>query len=90
MKYRVSQIPDSQKSMNFRFWTDEGKEEVVFNFARPLLVVWGNPGQDKLREVMVAYTKKNGWSKKAVVFDLTNSLKNMTQYIHSLAAVKAA
>ena len=89
MKYRVSLIPDSEKTMNFKVWSDEGKEEVIFHFSKQLLSVWGRPLPAKLREVMVAYIKKNGWSKTPVEISLANSLKNLNQQIKHLTPVKA-
>lgn len=90
MKYRVSQIPDSEKSMNFKVWSDEGKEEVVFHFSKQLLSVWGKPLPAKLREVMVSHIKKNGWGPGPVEINLSNSLKNLNQHIKHLSPVKKA
>ncbi len=53
------------------------------------MTVWGNPLQSKLKEVMVAYIKRNGWSKEMVTLSEKNSAKNLNSYVASLPKSKA-
>lgn len=88
MKYNVSQLPNTGKALQFKVKSVAEKKETAFSFCKELLTVWGNPVQSKLKEVMVAYIKRNGWSKDMVAISEKNSHRNLNSYVASLPKSK--
>ena len=88
MKYNVSQLPNTGKALQFKVKSIAEKKETAFSFCKELLTVWGNPVQSKLKEVMVAYIKRNGWSKEMVSISGKNTLPNLNTYVASLPKSK--
>ncbi len=88
MKYHVTSLPSSEKAIKFSVRGSEGKEESQFNFSRPLIEVWGNPKESKLKELMIAHIKSHGWAKKPVSLDPKNSPLNLNTFIASLPKAK--
>ncbi len=90
MKYRVSHLPNTGKSTQFKIQCAEDKKETAFSFSNDLLSVWGNPLESKLKEFMIAYVKRHGWSKERVAISSANSEKNLNTQIAALPKGKAA
>lgn len=89
MNYNVSHIPDTANFLNFKVRNTEGKE-VIFNFCKETFLVWGKPSVLRLKEVMVAYVKRNGWTAKSPVeINLANSSRNINTFVKSLNESKA-
>lgn len=84
MKYNVSHLPNSSHSLNFRVRNPKGKEETVFQISKEAVSVWGNPSEAKLKELMVAHIKKNGWAKETVMICGEKSPRNLTVFIDSM------
>ena len=84
MKYRFFHLPNTEHATKFRVKSQDGKNESDFNFSKAILSMWGNPLEDKLEELMIAYLKRNGWGKQPVNVTTTESPKNLNQYIASL------
>lgn len=89
MKYNVSQLPNTGNAKQFKVKSIAEKKETSFSFSRELLTVWGNPLQPKLKEVMIAYIKRNGWSKETVAISEKNISRNLNSYVASLPKSKA-
>jgi hypothetical protein len=87
MKYRVSQIPNTGRALNFKVRDPEGKKQSIFNFSHSIIETWGNPKEEKLKEVMIAYIKRHGWVKEPVAIS-ADTPKNITRYIASLSETK--
>ena len=88
MKYRVSHLPNSSHANRFKVQDAQGKNETVFNISKSLIEVWGNPSVLQLKEVMVAYIKKNGWAKEPIGVDSKNSPRSLNAYVRSLQTKK--
>ena len=89
MKYQFTHLPNTAQALKFKVRSQEGGKESFFNISHAIVDVWGNPLESKLRAVMIAYIKKNGWSKEPVTITPKNSLRNINRYIASLPAKKA-
>ena len=89
MKYRVSHLPNTGKTTQFKVKSAEDKKETAFSFSNDVLTTWGNPLESKLKEFMIAYIKRHGWAKERVAISSTNSEKNLNAFIASLPKDKA-
>ena len=90
MKYRVSHLPNTGKEKQFKVQSAEDKKETSFSFSNQVLSVWGNPLESKLKEFMVAYIKRHGWSKERVAISPANSERNLNTQIAALPKGKAS
>lgn len=90
MKYRVSNLPNSGKAINFKIQDQKGEKQSSFSFSHTLVDVWGMPKEPMLKELMVAYVKRNGWQKENVSMTDKNSPRSLSCYIADLNAVKKA
>ncbi len=88
MKYRISHVPNSQNTLNYKVTSQEGDKQASFAICKELFEVWGKPADSKLGEVMIAYIKKNGWSKAPVVITEEKAARNINTYVHSLGHEK--
>lgn len=88
LQYRFTHLPNTEKALRFRVRGPESGNEAFFNFARPLISVWGNPLEEQLRQLMIAYIRKHGWAKEPVTMTLENTPQNLTNYIIALPKSK--
>lgn len=88
MNYLISHVPNSQKTLNYKIKSAEGDKEAAFSFCKELYMVWGKPSEQKLGQVMIAYVKKNGWSKSPVILDEKTSGRNLNTYVSALLGAK--
>lgn len=85
MKYFVTHLPNSEKSLKFKVRDAQNKNQAYFDLSKSVVEVWGKPDESALKQLMVAHIKKNGWQKAPVVMDEKNSPQNLKTYISSLA-----
>ena len=90
MKYRFTHLPNTQAAKRFKVQSGDSKNQAFFNFEKEILTIWGNPLEDKLQELMIAYVKRNGWAKEPVAVNPENSLHHLNQNIASLAKQQKA
>lgn len=90
MKYRVSHVPNTQKALNFKIVSADSKNQTVFNICKDLFLTWGKPSEAKLKEMMVAYVKKNGWAKEPVAISEVKGSRDLNFFITELNGNKKA
>lgn len=88
MKYRVSQLPNTGHANRFKVQDPAGKHLTEFLISKDLISIWRNPSPLQLKEVMVAYVKKNGWVKEPVSLDTANSPRALNAFVASLSGTK--
>ena len=88
MKYRFSPLPNTQAARRYKVQSGDSKTQAFFNFSKEILVIWGNPLETKLHELMIAYVKKNGWAKEPVAIG-DKSPRSLSKYIASLQPAPA-
>ncbi len=88
MKYRVSNLPNTAHALRFKVQTNPTAKESVFSISRSMIETWGYPLEPKLKRLMVAYIKKNGWSSTPVDMNSKNSPRDLEYFILSLASAK--
>lgn len=84
MKYRVSHMPNSGTAINFKIQDQPGEKQTNFSFSHTIVDVWGMPKEPLLKELMVAYVKRNNWPKETVVMTPKNSPRSLSCYIRDL------
>ena len=89
MKYQFTHLPSTAKALKFKVRSQTGGKESFFDISHSVVEVWGNPLEAKLREVMIAYIKKHGWSKEPVTLTLKNSMRNLNRFVASMPPKKA-
>ena len=88
MQYLFSQVPNTAHAKRYKVRSTDGKKEVAFDFSKSIIVMWGNPVDKELQDVMVAYIQRDGWAKGPVSLTEKNSEKNLWKHIASLQKSK--
>ncbi len=89
MKYRVSPLPNTGTAINFKIQTDKADQLTQFSFSHKLMDIWGMPKEPLLKELMIAYVKRHGWSKEKIAMTDKNSPRSLSCYIAELPKKKA-
>jgi hypothetical protein len=89
MKYRFSYLPNVEKAKNFKVTSQDNKNASTFKISKEVLIAWGNPKEARLEHFMVAYIKKNGWTKE-VTIDSKDTTRNLNNAIAELNGSKSS
>ena len=88
LNYRFTHVPNTEKALRYRVNGPEKGSEAHFDFSKKLISLWGNPAEEDLRQLMIAYVRKHGWAKEPVTMTTENSPGNLRHYIQAIPKSK--